>query len=109
MFLLANKENLVEAIEFISDLIIVDGNFERMSQSLNKTDKVILHFILSNKDRTYTEASLSKLSVTSNIKITSSKIQTSIKKLKYKGIISQRGKLFYMEVHGFLKYLDNET
>ena len=108
-YLLAYKVNLAEAIAFISDLIIADGGFERMSQSLNKTDKAVLHFVLNNKDRIYTEVSMNKLSVLTNVKITPSKIQTSIIKLKSKGVISQCGKVFYMEMHGFLQYLNNEN
>lgn len=107
-YLLANKCPLEDALKFISELIVVDGDFVNISKSLTKSDKAVLQFVIDDKEQIFSADSMEELSVKAKTKMTASKIQTSMRKLKSKGIISQRGKQFYIELHGFVNYLEGE-
>ncbi|OHU84348.1 MULTISPECIES: hypothetical protein [Pseudoalteromonas] len=106
-YLMANQTSLKEGREYIKALMIQDGDFENLKKRLRELDIAVLSLIKKGCTALYSTSTIEKLSKITKSDITTSAVQTSVKKLKSMVIISQYGEKYYIESPGFIKYLED--
>lgn len=104
-YLMANQTSLREGTEYIKALMVQDGDFESLKQRLKPLDEEVLHLIRKSNSGLYSSATLSKLEAALGTTVTTSSVQSSIKKLKAMRVISQYSSKYYIESPGFIRYL----
>ncbi|CAH9049722.1 hypothetical protein PSECIP111951_00011 [Pseudoalteromonas holothuriae] len=105
-YLMAHKASLKEGTEYIKALMVQDGDFEGLKKRLRALDVEVLHLIRQEETALYSASIVDYLSNKVANEVTSSAIQTSVKKLKTMQVISQYGDRYYIESPGFIKYLE---
>ncbi|NOU52314.1 hypothetical protein HG263_17430 [Pseudoalteromonas sp. JBTF-M23] len=105
-YLMAHKASLTEGTDYIKALMIQDGDFEGLKKRLRDLDIEILRLIRQEKTALYSAQVVEELSKTVASEVTTSAIQTSVKKLKGMEIISQYADKYYIESPGFIRYLE---
>jgi len=108
-YLMANQASLKEGTDYIKALMVQDGDFENLKKRLKALDMAILHLIRQGHTTLYSHTSIEYLGKETGKNVTASSIQTSVKKLKNMGIISQYGDKYYMESPGFIRYLATQS
>lgn len=104
-YLMANQASLQEGTDYINALMVQDGDFANLKKRLKALDMAILHLIRQGCSALYSHKNIEYLGKEAGKKVTASSIQTSVKKLKNMGVISQYGDKYYMESPGFIRYL----
>lgn len=95
-----------EAVSYIDDQIIRDGNFESLEKKLNPTDKAVLVLIKEKHQGLYTEAANHLFKHRFGLTVKDSGITAALKKLKRQQIVSQLARNEYIiENVGFIDYL----
>jgi hypothetical protein len=108
-YLMAHQVGLEEGSEYIHSLMIQDGDFANLKKRLKILDQAILSLIQQGETTLFSNGTVAKLTKQVGMKVSTSAIQTSIKKLKNMEVISQYGSHYYIELPGFINYLEVET
>ena len=76
-----------------------------MTRRIKTLDSLVLQHIQGGNPALFSKTTIARFSQSSGRKVTTSAIQSSVKKLKNMKVISQYADKYYIESPGFIRYL----
>lgn len=104
-YLMANQTSFQDGKDYINALMVQDGDFENMTRRIKTLDSLVLQHIQGGNPALFSKTTIARFSQSSGRKVTTSAIQSSVKKLKNMKVISQYADKYYIESPGFIRYL----